>query len=176
MVGEVMSGISNDYFLTVIIFLIFVVMWFGTRDLQRRRLSQRTVLIALIAVGLANAMVVMTTAFFFRPRPFAILPLDQVHLFFYKPTDSSFPSNFAAVVFAAAISIFATNRKSGIILLVIAVIGTFGRVLIGIHYPTDVLGGMAYGAVASLFAYLLGSIFNPVLVLFLNFTRKFYLS
>jgi membrane-associated phospholipid phosphatase len=56
------------------------------------------------------------------------------------------------------------------------VIGTFGRILIGIHYPTDVLGGMAYGAVASLFAYLLGSIFNPVLVLFLNFTRKFYLS
>ena len=35
---------------------------------------------------------------------------------------------------------------------------------------------MAYGAVASLFAYLLGSIFNPVLMLFLNFTRKLYLS
>jgi undecaprenyl-diphosphatase len=174
--GRIYSGIANDYFLPVIVFLILVALWFGTRNPQRRALNQRAVLITLIAVGIVNALVVITTAFVFRPRPFAVLPPDQVHLFFYKPGDSSFPSNFAALLFAAAIPVFVADRRAGIILLAIALIGSFGRVFIGIHYPFDVLGGAAYGAFASLVAYGLGKLFNPVLSWVLNLTKKFYLA
>jgi undecaprenyl-diphosphatase len=175
-VGHVMSGISNDYFLPVIVFLIFVAMWFGTRDLKRRAINQRAVLIGLIAVGLANALVAISTILYFRSRPFAVLPAEQVHLFFYHPTDSSFPSNFATLLFAAAISIFIYNRRMGTILFVIALIGAFGRVLIGVHFPLDIFGGIIYGAVATMFAYFLGRIFNPVLTFVLNLTKKLYLS
>ena len=158
-VGHVMSGISNDYFLPVIVFLIFVAMWFGTRDLKRRA-----------------ALVAISTILYFRSRPFAVLPAEQVHLFFYHPTDSSFPSNFATLLFAAAISIFIYNRRMGTILFVIALIGAFGRVLIGVHFPLDIFGGIIYGAVATMFAYFLGRIFNPVLTFVLNLTKKLYLS
>jgi membrane-associated phospholipid phosphatase len=64
----------------------------------------------------------------------------------------------------------------GTILFVIALIGAFGRVLIGVHFPLDIFGGIIYGAVATMFAYFLGRIFNPVLTFVLNLTKKLYLS
>jgi undecaprenyl-diphosphatase len=173
--GKLYSGIANDYFLPIIVVLILVALWFGTRDPQRRKKNQRVVLIALIAIGIANALVAITNAFYFRSRPFTVLPPNQVHLFFYRPTDSSFPSNFATVLFAPAITVFMTDKRAGIILLAIAVIGAFGRVFIGIHYPSDVLGGAVYGAFASLVAYWLGKLFNPVLSWLLNLMKTFYL-
>lgn len=174
--GKLYSGIANDYFLPIIVVLILVVLWFGTRDSQRRIKNQRVVLIALIAIGIANALVAITNAFYFRSRPFTALSPNQVHLFFYRPTDSSFSSNFAAVLFAPAITVFITDKRAGTLLLTIAVIGAFGRVFIGIHYPADVLGGAVYGAFASLVAYWLGKLFNPVLSWLLNLMKTFYLA
>jgi undecaprenyl-diphosphatase len=80
------------------------------------------------------------------------------------------------VLFAPAIAVFISNRREGTILLLIAVIGAFGRVFIGIHYPSDVLGGAAYGALASMIAYGLGKIFNPVLSWVINLMKTFYLA
>ena len=174
--GRLFSGIVNDYFLPVTVLLILVSLWFGTRDSQRRAKNQRAVLIALIAIGIANALVFISYAFYFRSRPFAVLPPEQVHLFFYKPTVSSFPSDFAAVLFAAAIPVFITDKRAGSVLLAIAVIGSFGRVFIGIHYPFDVLAGAAYGAFGCLIAYGLGKLFNPVLLWLLNLMKRFYVA
>jgi membrane-associated phospholipid phosphatase len=38
----------------------------------------------------------------------------------------------------------------GVLTLLLAVILDFGRVAVGFHYPTDVLGGAAIGALAAL--------------------------
>ena len=48
-------------------------------------------------------------------------------------------------MFALAIPIFIKNRKYGSFLLALAVISSFGRIYIGIHYPFDVLGGAGIG-------------------------------
>jgi undecaprenyl-diphosphatase len=104
------------------------------------------------------------------------LPPGSVNLLFYRPTDSSFPSNLAAVLFAIAVPIIIKIRSYGLILLAIAVFSSFGRIYIGIHYPLDVLGGAAIGALGALLAYGTAWLIAPLMNLIMSLLRKFYLA
>ena len=43
-------------------------------------------------------------------------------------------------------------RKYGVIALVLAFLMGFSRLYVGIHYPSDVLGGMVSGVITSIIA------------------------
>lgn len=64
-----------------------------------------------------------------------------------KPHDFSFPSGHAVNAFAAATAVFLNHKKIGIVALIIAALVAFSRLYVGVHYPTDVLTGMAIGIV-----------------------------
>lgn len=173
---EIIKGLASDYFLLVGICLLLVFWWFGTLGKITRESTQRMVLIGLIALGFANGLVKISNLFFFRVRPGNALPDGSVHLLFYRPTDSSFPSNFAAVLTAVAITVLMRNRKWGLILLAIALIGGFSRVYVGVHYPLDILGGMAAGALASFAAYGVGRLIEPLTAFLLKLLRQIHLA
>jgi undecaprenyl-diphosphatase len=46
------------------------------------------------------------------------------------------------------------NRRWGIALIIMATLISIGRVMVGVHYPTDVLGGAVLGALAALIVHL----------------------
>ena len=144
------QGISNDYFSIIVICLVLVWLWFSARDIKQSERNQRAIVISLIGVGLAMAFVDICNLFYFRGRPFNVLPADTVHLLFYKPHDSSFPSNFTAVVFALSMPIWFANKKYGTALLILALLSSFGRVYIGVHYPLDIIGGIGFAAAGCL--------------------------
>ena len=79
-----------------------------------------------------------------RARPYATMP--GVHILVDKSTDFSFPSDHATVVGAIAAGLLLTNRRWGIIAIVLAVLMAFTRVYVGAHYPGDVVAGLALGA------------------------------
>jgi undecaprenyl-diphosphatase len=60
----------------------------------------------------------------------------------------SFPSAHASAAFAMALAIAWTSPKAAIVPLLLAVGVAFGRVAVGVHYPTDVLAGLVLGALA----------------------------
>jgi membrane-associated phospholipid phosphatase len=62
--------------------------------------------------------------------------------------DGSFPSSHTAIAFAISASIFSVHQGWGIVAFIIAFLIAFGRISAGMHYPTDVLGGMAVGLLA----------------------------
>lgn len=81
--------------------------------------------------------------FYNRPRPFEVL--ENINQLIFHSPGSSFPSGHAAFFFAIAASIFFFHRIWGAIFFGLALyIGT-GRIEVGVHWPTDILAGMAVG-------------------------------
>ncbi len=100
---------------------------------------------ALLALGLAH----LITDLWARPRPYTAHPGDA-HLFVPASHDPSFPSDHATAAFAIAVAILLRHRKAGIVALVVAALVSISRVVVGVHYPSDVLGGAVIGTLAAL--------------------------
>jgi undecaprenyl-diphosphatase len=143
------KGFSNDYFPTIGACLILTWMWFATRDSDKRAINQRAIMMVVISIAVVSGMIKLCNVFYFRLRPFDALPPGSVNLLFYHPTDSSFPSNLAAVLFTIATTVFIKNKTYGAVLLAIAFVAGLGRVYMGVHYPMDIVGGAAVGVAAS---------------------------
>ena len=85
---------------------------------------------------------------YFRPRPFA--DHADIHALIAKSSlDKSFPSDHAAIAFALAMAIGMTDRRWGAWFFGAACLVAVGRVLVGVHYPSDVVAGALLGCVAA---------------------------
>ena len=83
-------------------------------------------------------------------------------MLFYRPTDSSFPSNAAGVGFAVATAVFLRYRRIGLSLYALAFLWGFGRVYAGVHYPSDVIVGALIGVAA---AFILTGLFRLLTII-----------
>jgi undecaprenyl-diphosphatase len=175
-IDEFFKGIADDYFALIAGCLILVWMWFGTRDSVQREKNQKTVFIAMMSIGIASAFMGIINHYYFRLRPFDVIPSGQVNLVFYPPTDSSFPSNIAAVLFSIATPLMFRNRKYGYWLLALAVLVSFGRVYMGVHYPLDVLAGAGFGFLAGVVCMGIGWVLRPLMDLLLKVFRFFNMA
>ena len=97
---------------------------------------------ALVSVILSRAIITEVLRYFLkRPRPF--VALKNVRLLVEKnAAEPSFPSGHAAIYFAIAFAVYLFNRKIGVILIIAALLASLARVYTGIHYPSDILGGI----------------------------------
>ncbi|MDD3220410.1 MAG: phosphatase PAP2 family protein [Lachnospiraceae bacterium] len=88
-----------------------------------------------------------------RPRPYT--QVEGLQILIAKPTDFSFPSGHTTASFAAAWCYFRMlPKKFGVPALVLAVFIALSRLYVGVHYPTDVLGGLIIGTLGSFVVYL----------------------
>lgn len=86
--------------------------------------------------------------FYFRIRPFGTI--EGINNLINKSiTDASFPSGHTLVVFALAFSVFWLNKRWGILFLIGAFLIAISRVIVGVHYPTDILAGIFIAFVLS---------------------------
>lgn len=84
-------------------------------------------------------------------------PLFDPSLHFHAPIDadptalrdwSSFPSDNAALLCGVAIAVFLTDRRFGVIALVLFALSAFARIYDGLHFTTDIVGGALLSAAA----------------------------
>lgn len=73
-----------------------------------------------------------------RPRPFEKFSFDPLYP---HEKGESFPSRHATSAMVIAITIFFFEPTLGTILIILAIVMGCCRVLLGVHYPTDILGG-----------------------------------
>ena len=86
-----------------------------------------------------------------RERPCWI---DQsIPLLIPNPHDFSFPSGHTLASFEATVMIFLHNKKWGYISLVLAILIAFSRMYLFVHFPTDIICGMALGTLISILVY-----------------------
>jgi undecaprenyl-diphosphatase len=82
-----------------------------------------------------------------RPRPFA--SLDEADPLFGSTLGSSFPSGHAATAAAGVVALAVLTRKAVPALVLLALLVSFSRVYVGVHYPLDVVGGAVLGAIVA---------------------------
>jgi len=106
----------------------------------RRRLVYAG-LAAALALGVNYALAAAVP----RPRPFVAYP-HAVHLLIAHAADASFPSDHVAVTAAVAFALMGRSRLlQGVLWAAVALIA-LARVFVGVHWPSDVIGGAAVGA------------------------------
>jgi len=173
LLDELTQFTVNDYLIPVFSSMIILSLWFGWQTEEQRDRHQFGVMTAGLGVAIANAIVPIVTILYFRERPFEVL---DVNLLFYQPTDSSFPSNPACIIFAMAWGISFGNTRASHILFSLGFIYGLARVYSGVCYPADVLGGLLIGLLsASAAAYSIKRA-NVLRNKFLQVTRFFCLS
>lgn len=98
---------------------------------------------ALVAFALSTGL----AAFIGRVRPYAAIAGIQAIV----PPNiqaGSFPSSHTAVAVGVAAALMALQVPIGVVAIIGAVLVAFGRIAAGMHYPSDVLGGIAIGLLA----------------------------
>ncbi len=79
--------------------------------------------------------------FYHRPRPYLALHLPHL----LSDTAYSFPSGHTIFLFALATSMLFVNKKLARWLYVAGIAIGLARVAAGVHYPSDIIGGMILG-------------------------------
>lgn len=83
-----------------------------------------------------------------RDRPYQAHRV--AHIWGPHKTDASFPSDHASASFGIAVAVLLIDPLVGAAFLILAVLIAAGRVLVGEHYPGDVLAGIAIGTLAAI--------------------------
>ncbi|WP_036931751.1 phosphatase PAP2 family protein [Proteocatella sphenisci] len=88
-----------------------------------------------------------------KPLIGRIRPSDvnaAVDLLIKKPLDASFPSGHTMSSFAGAMCMMFYSIKYGIPAMILALIISFSRLYLYVHYPTDILAGAILGILIAL--------------------------
>lgn len=84
-----------------------------------------------------------------RPRPFLEIPALEPLI--KRPKGFSFPSGHTTLAFAVAFIISRIlPKRYSIPAFLMAALVAFSRLYLGVHYPTDILGGICIGYVAGM--------------------------
>jgi undecaprenyl-diphosphatase len=83
-----------------------------------------------------------------RPRPL-LEGVPAIRHLARQPHTTSFPSGHSASAAAFATAVALESRRYGVLVVPVAAAVAFSRVYVGVHYPGDVLAGVAIGAGAA---------------------------
>lgn len=110
--------------------------------------SRRAAIRGASAVALASAGAHLASRVIGRRRPRAgTLPAFQALP--RKPTSPSFPSSHAATATAFVVAVAHQHRPVGWVLMPIAATVAYSRIRTFAHWPSDVVSGMLWGAIAA---------------------------
>lgn len=123
--------------------------------------KRRDMWVILLAFGSGALMKGVLKAAFTRPRPNVVPCLEAVSSYAF-PSAHSMLSAIVYLTLGAMIASVLTQRRLRIYVLMAATLVTFlvgvSRVMLGVHYPTDVLAGWAAGTAWALLWQLFGRV------------------
>jgi undecaprenyl-diphosphatase len=138
--GRAFSQVET--FGTVLLAVATVALWLLARPGRENRwkLASASALAAAAIALLVNRLI---AALWNRDRPYEVHP--AAHVWGGRSHDPSFPSDHTSAAFAIAFTVLFYDRLAGSLFVIAAAAIAVGRVLVGAHYPGDVLAGMLVG-------------------------------
>ncbi|MEU1231376.1 phosphatase PAP2 family protein [Streptomyces sp. NPDC005828] len=150
----------------IVLGMVLVVLWCWWSVRRRGTLTDSVSAVAglvwaPLAAGIALLVNIPIRGFVERPRPFK--DHQGLEVLVAGKTDFSFVSDHATLTMALGVGLFVAHRRFGLAAIALALAEGFARVYMGVHYPTDVIGGFALGtAVALLLAPVALALLTPV--------------
>jgi undecaprenyl-diphosphatase len=111
---------------------------------EGRKARARRLLMAVVVAGIIWAVASVLKDLAVHPRPF--VALEDVKLLIPRADSGSFPSGHTAFAAALGGAMFALDRRVGVFLLISALLIGISRVIAGVHWPIDIVGGLLLGA------------------------------
>ncbi len=133
---------SADYSGYVLLAILAVIYWRGRHVYERRM-----VLIALCSASASRVVAEMIRYFYHHPRPFAILP---IHPLVQGEQSYSFPSGHASFFFGLSTVVSLYHPRLGLLFMITSLLMGIARVFVGVHWPADILAGLALGLMIGL--------------------------
>ena len=129
--------------------LVFVVLAFRQPFVQNRA---RFLLEGLLSAFVARGLVELIRIFIHRPRPFVA---DPSLVALISENSYSFPSGHAAFFFALSTVVYMYDKRAGVWFFLASAVLSIARIMAGVHYPTDILGGAVLGIIVGFGVHLL---------------------
>jgi undecaprenyl-diphosphatase len=139
---SIIIGIS-EYFPIVLVFMIACALlgeW-----VYGKKKKAYGYLISLVSGVLSLFVAQIIHYVYHHSRPFVTLKLIPL----FEETSYSFPSSHAIFLFSVSMGVYLVSKKFGQVLFILSSIVCLGRVIAGVHYPSDILGGALLGVLIS---------------------------
>lgn len=119
---------------------------------RHREFKTRFSMLSFVALALIIAAIFVVVGRFTinNPRPFMVLNFTPL---LDAGETHSFPSMHMTLFTSLAIALWFINRKTGYWFLLGAILIGIGRIMAGVHWPIDILGGLLCGALSAYIAY-----------------------
>lgn len=112
---------------------------------KKEFIFRNLILLSTVTVGSWVVSKILKSIFHIN-RPFVAMNFTPI----VPESGFSFPSSHATVCMALVVLAFSFNKKLGMLFLVLSILIGASRMVLGVHYPTDILGGFILGAVFGL--------------------------
>jgi undecaprenyl-diphosphatase len=130
-----------DIFPYIVILLAVIYLFFYKKD-------WKDFFIIFISSGFAWFVSYILKYLFHTSRPFDVFP--QITSLFGE-TGYAFPSGHATFFMALAVALFFSHKKVGYVFMFFALIIGIARIISGVHFPIDILGGFILGSLVAYF-------------------------
>lgn len=125
-------------------------LWFGLAGALAAAGQRRPAVRGLLSLGVASAVANVPAKLAARRTRPDLLPVPLLRQLTDQPTTTSFPSGHSASAAAFAVGVALEEPLLAAPVALLAAGVAYGRVHTGVHYPGDVVAGLALGAGAAL--------------------------
>ena len=129
-----------------IIWIIAAIVLLATKKYRRGGIALTVGLALVLLIGNVTLKPLIA-----RTRPFDLI--EGIELLIASPTDFSFPSGHTLSSVVAAAILTMTDKRFGYVAIPLATLIAFSRLYLYVHFPSDILGGVLFGAIISTVIY-----------------------
>ncbi|MDO8498543.1 MAG: phosphatase PAP2 family protein [bacterium] len=134
-------------YLIFISYLLALLLFFKAGSSERKAL-----VLTVLGFLISQILIRVIHLFYLEPRPFITFPITPL---IKHTAEASFPSTHTTIMATLAFSYMIYHSKYTLLFIFFLVWVGFARIFVGVHYPFDILGGMAVGLFSIRLAWIL---------------------